>query len=286
MSDKKDKTKTKSRKPSKKFFYFLIILIVILAESAVLCYDYVANEDSVLGDLSKEYPALNEVLKYIPNEMPIDIPADIPFISNSSDEVVTPKNVVKIGNNSIGTVTREGPYGNTNSSIKVAYILGQHPRESNAHDAIYNEILNSSDSLNYSYYVYRINVTSGNDNFEESRMNGQLLAEEFVVNDVIGKNYDLAIDIHASNGGYIQDPYIFAPVSSDTIAYEAANNITKAINYIVYYEPASYSSPQYSTIPIDEGGVPAIVFEMRGNPDHSLETEAYQFIHAIDDLYL
>ena len=286
MSDKKDKTKRKSRKPSKKFFYFLIILIVILAESAVLCYDYVANEDSVLGDLSKDYPALNEVLKYIPNEMPIDIPADIPFISNSSDEVVTPKNVVKIGNNSIGTVTREGPYGNTNSSIKVAYILGQHPRESNAHDAIYNEILNSSDSLNYSYYVYRINVTSGNDNFEESRMNGQLLAEEFVVNDVIGKNYDLAIDIHASNGGYIQDPYIFAPVSSDTIAYEAANNITKAINYIVYYEPASYSSPQYSTIPIDEGGVPAIVFEMRGNPDHSLESEAYQFIHAIDDLYL
>ena len=286
MSDKKDKTKTKSRKPSKKFFYFLIILIVILAESAVLCYDYVANEDSVLGDLSKDYPALNEVLKYIPNEMPIDIPADIPFISNSSDEVVTPKNVVKIGNNSIGTVTREGPYGNTNSSIKVAYILGQHPRESNAHDAIYNGILNSSDSLNYSYYVYRINVTSGNDNFEESRMNGQLLAEEFVVNDVIGKNYDLAIDIHASNGGYIQDPYIFAPVSSDTIAYEAANNITKAINYIVYYEPASYSSPQYSTIPIDEGGVPAIVFEMRGNPDHSLESEAYQFIHAIDDLYL
>ena len=286
MSDKKDKTKTKSRKPSKKFFYFLIILIVILAESAVLCYDYVANEDSVLGDLSKDYPALNEVLKYIPNEMPIDIPADIPFISNSSDEVVTPKNVVKIGNNSIGTVTREGPYGNANSSIKVAYILGQHPRESNAHDAIYNEILNSSDSLNYSYYVYRINVTSGNDNFEESRMNGQLLAEEFVVNDVIGKNYDLAIDIHASNGGYIQDPYIFAPVSSDTIAYEAANNITKAINYIVYYEPASYSSPQYSTIPIDEGGVPAIVFEMRGNPDHSLETEAYQFIHAMDDLYL
>ena len=286
MSDKKDKTKRKSRKPSKKFFYFLIILIVILAESAVLCYDYVANEDSVLGDLSKDYPALNEVLKYIPNEMPIDIPADIPFISNSSDEVVTPKNVVKIGNNSIGTVTREGPYGNTNSSIKVAYILGQHPRESNAHDAIYNGILNSSDTLNYSYYVYRINVTSGNDNFEESRMNGQLLAEEFVVNDVIGKNYDLAIDIHASNGGYIQDPYIFAPVSSDTIAYEAANNITKAINYIVYYEPASYSSPQYSTIPIDEGGVPAIVFEMRGNPDHSLESEAYQFIHAMDDLYL
>ena len=279
MSDKKDKTKKKSRKPYKKFFYFLIILIVILAESAVLCYDYISNEDSVLGDLSKEYPALNEVLKYLPD--------DFSFIStNSTDVPVTPKPVKVIGNNSIGTVTREGPYGSNNSTVKVAYILGQHPRESNAHDAIYNAILNSSDSLNYSYYIYRITVTSESDNFEESRMNGQLLAEEFVVNDVIGKNYDLAIDIHSSNGGYIQDPYIFAPVSTDMVANESANNITNALNYIVYYEPASYSSPQYSTIPIEDGGVPAIVFEMRGNPDHSLESEAYQFIHAVDKLYL
>ena len=279
MSDKKDKTKKKSRKPYKKFFYFLIILIVILAESAVLCYDYISNEDSVLGDLSNEYPALNEVLKYLPD--------DFSFIStNSTDVPVTPKPVKVIGNNSIGTVTREGPYGSNNSTVKVAYILGQHPRESNAHDAIYNAILNSSDSLNYSYYIYRITVTSESDNFEESRMNGQLLAEEFVVNDVIGKNYDLAIDIHSSNGGYIQDPYIFAPVSTDMVANESANNITNALNYIVYYEPASYSSPQYSTIPIEDGGVPAIVFEMRGNPDHSLESEAYQFIHAVDKLYL
>ena len=117
-------------------------------------------------------------------------------------------------------------------------------------------------------------------------MNGQLLAEEFVVPDAIEKKYDLVIDIHSSNGGYIQDPYIFAPLSTDTIAYDAANNLTNAISYVNYYEPASYSSPQYSTIPIDDGGVPAIVFEMRGNPDHSLETEANQFIHVIDKLIL
>ena len=275
MADEDNAQKKKSRKPSKKLLYFLIILIVILAEGFVLCYDYATNEDSFLKELSEDYPVLDGVLKYIPTDLFSS------FTEGSAD-----KPIKEIGKNSIGTVTVEGPYGNLNSSVKVAYILGQHPRESNAHDAIYNSIMNNSDYLNYSYYIYRINVTAESDDFEESRMNGQLLAQDYVVGDVIKNNYDLAIDIHSSNGGYVQDPYIFAPRSNDTVAYDAANNVTKAINYVIYYEPASYSSPQYSTIPIDDGGVPAIVFEMRGNPDHSLETEANQFIHVIDKLIL
>lgn len=276
MADEDNAQKKKSRKPSKKLLYFLIILIVILAEGFVLCYDYATNEDSFLKELSDSYPALDNVLKYIPTDLFSS------FAEGSSEG----ESVKTIGKNSIGTVTLEGPYGNVNSSVKVAYILGQHPRESNAHDAIYGSLLNNSDYLNYSYYVYRINVTAESDDFEESRMNGQLLAQDYVVKDALKNGYDLVIDIHASNGGYVQDPYIFAPVSNDTVAYEAANNVTKAISYVIYYEPASYSSPQYSTIPIDEGGIPAIVFEMRGNPDHSLETEANQFIHIVDKLNL
>ncbi|MBO7159785.1 MAG: hypothetical protein J6V46_05865 [Methanobrevibacter sp.] len=277
MADEDNAHKKKSRKPSKKLLYFLIILIVILAEGFVLCYDYATNEDSFLKELSEDYPVLDGVLKYIPTDL---------ISSFAGDSSAQGESAKTIGKNSIGTVTVEGPYGNANSSVKVAYILGQHPRESNAHDATYNSIINNSDYLNYSYYIYRINVTAESDDFEESRMNGQLLAQDYVVSDVIKNNYSLAIDIHSSNGGYVQDPYIFAPRSNDSVAYDAANNVTDKINYVIYYEPASYSSPQYSTIPIDDGGVPAIVFEMRGNPDHSLETEANQFIHVIDKLIL
>lgn len=288
MSNEDKKQKKKSKKPSKKLLYFLIILIVVLAEGAILCYDYAVHEDSVLQELSVDYPVLNNVLKYIPKDLNNLIPADLSNLSNSESTDLSQyqKPAKTIGKNSLGTVTVEGPYGNNESDVKLAYILGQHPRESNAHDAIYNSLLNSSDNLSYSYYVYRINVTQGNQDFEESRMNGQLLAQDYVVNDVIEKEYDLAMDIHASNGGYVQDPYIFAPVPDDEIAYESANNVTKALPYVIYYEPASYSSPQYSTIPIEYGGVPAIVFEMRGNPDHSLEAEANQFIKTIDNLYL
>ena len=226
MADEDNKHKKKSRKPSKKLLYFLIILIVILAEGFVLCYDYSTSEDSFLKELSDDYPVLNDALKYIPTDM---------LSSLVDDGFAQEKPIKTIGKNSIGTVTLEGPYGNNDSSVKVAYILGQHPRESNAHDAIYDSLLNNSDYLNYSYYVYRINVTAESDDFEESRMNGQLLAQDYVVSDVIKNNYSLAIDIHSSNGGYVQDPYIFAPVSSDELAYEAANNVTEAINYIIYY---------------------------------------------------
>ena len=288
MANEDDKHKKKSRKPFKKLLYFLIILIVVLAEGSVLFYNYLANENSLLDELSADYPILNNVLKYLPDNMfDLDnLTGLVNFTDFKAADSSLQKHVKKIGKNSIGTVTREGPYGNENSSVKVAYILGQHPRESNAHDVIYNNLLNTLDSLNYSYYVYRINVSAENEDFEESRMNGQLLAQEFVVDDILKKKYDLAIDIHASNGGYVQDPYIFAPVSTDSVAYGSAINVTKALPYVIYYEPASYSSPQYSTIPIDNGGVPAIVFEMRGNPDHSLETEANQFIHTVDKLSL
>ncbi len=274
---KKDEESNKSKKPSKKLIYLLIIFIVILAEGLILYYDYTTNaDDNIVSDITESVPYASELSE------------NIPFLNSSEDNdyAVEPLKPKVIGKNDIGTVSVEGPYGNDSSPVKIAYILGQHPREYNAHDAIYNSLLNGSNNLSYSYYVYRINVSGESEDFEQSRMNGQLLAQEFVVNDSVKNNYSLVIDIHSSNGGYIQDPYIFAPVSSDAVANESANNLSNNLSYLVYYEPASYSSPQYSTIPIEEGGIPAIVFEMRGNPDNTLENQANDFVNAVDKLLL
>jgi predicted deacylase len=129
-------------------------------------------------------------------------------------------------------------------------------------------------------------VTGESDDFEQSRMNGQLLALNIATPHIINESYDLVVDIHASNGGYVQDPYIFAPVDNDTVANQSANNLTKVLTDLIYYEPASYSSPQYSTIPIGEAGTPALVFELRGSPDYSLEKQASEFVRAVDGLLL
>ena len=72
----------------------------------------------------------------------------------------------------------------------------------------------------------------------------------------------------------------------DTVANQSVNNLTKVLTDLIYYEPASYSSPQYSTIPIGEAGTPALVFELRGSPDYSLEKQASEFVRAVDGLLL
>ena len=101
---------------------------------------------------------------------------------------------VLIGENELGTVHLHGPFGE--SDIKIAYLIGMHPMESKAHRGLFETILNSND-LNYEYYIYNINV-SDIDNDTEGRMNGQLLAQEFVAPHIINEKYNLFLDIHSN----------------------------------------------------------------------------------------
>lgn len=255
MKDQKKrlgKSSNKSKGIPKKWLYVLIVVIFILAEGLVLYADSIPDSNS--ANDSNSTIALNK------------------------------KEAIIVGNNSIGTVSVEGPYGNTSSPVKIAYILGQHPRESNAHESTYNNLLKSSDNLSYSYYIYKINVTSNRTDFEESRMNGQLLAQEFVVPAVVQGGYKLAIDVHSSNGAYFPDPYIFAPTENDTVSNQSAHKLVDQLNWLYYYTPTEYSSPQYCTQPITGNGTPSLVFEIHGDPTNSVDKQANDFIHAVDKL--
>jgi len=64
-----------------------------------------------------------------------------------------------IGNSTYGTVSKEGPYGNQKSNIRVAIIVEVHPKESDAHEAMMDAITQNSNSLKYSYTIYRVNAT-------------------------------------------------------------------------------------------------------------------------------
>ena len=52
--------------------------------------------------------------------------------NTTETEQIKPTSIM-LGNNSLGYVVKEGPYGNTSSNVKIAYILGVHPREKGAH---------------------------------------------------------------------------------------------------------------------------------------------------------
>lgn len=165
-----------------------------------------------------------------------------------------------LGTKTYGKVIKEGPYGNKNSPIKVAYIVGVHPLESNSHKAAIESIKNQEGSLKRCYYIYRVVVTQDADNYDKGRMNGQLLANSFVVPDIKSQEFQLAVDVHSNRGNYEEKRFVFAPIEGSK-SESIARNVKNGIPGFVYHFPFSQTSPQYVTIPLINAGIPAIVFE-------------------------
>jgi len=190
-----------------------------------------------------------------------------------------------IGNTSYGQVTKLGSFGNESSDVKIAYIIGVHPMESKIHD-IFLESLRNKKNLRYSYYVYKVNVSQDREDYEKGRMNGQLLANEFVVEDIANNDFDLAMDIHSNIGIWAENQFIFSP-SEGNISKSIAIKISEKISWLSYYYPPNPTSPPYITIPINEKGIPALVFEeYTYNSQDVKEKNANEFISVVDNLSL
>ena len=172
-----------------------------------------------------------------------------------------------IGKNELGTVHLHGPFGNTDSNVKIAYLIGMHPMESKAHRGLFDTIIewDKEGILNYSYYIYNINVVGELDEETEGRMDGQLLAQEFAAPHIINNDYDFFADIHSNKGlkglgTYEKTNFIFAPgFDDDSTNY--LNVLLNEIDELVYYAPEYRTSPPYITIPVVESGIPTIVYE-------------------------
>lgn len=192
---------------------------------------------------------------------------------------------VTIGSNDMGNVVREGPFGDSDSSNKIAIIIGTHPRESGAHKAMEKAIKNNSKNLNSCYYIYKINVLNGSSDFEESRMNGQKLAKTFVVRDIVYNNFTLAVDSHYSNGAWGVSRFVFTPVEENHVAYKFANDLSNAFSWLSYYNPGSQaSSPDYLTAPLNRLEIPAIIYEAYTEDDNNVTyNNAVSLINFIDN---
>jgi hypothetical protein len=180
--------------------------------------------------------------------------------TNTEVEKVAPTTIL-LGNNSIGKAYKEGPYGNSSSDIKIAYILGVHPREKGAHKLMEQALKEKADTLNYTYYLYKINVTSASTDFSQSRLNGQKLAKEYVVPDIINNNFTFAIDVHYSNGHWGVSRFVFTPCENNTLSNQLGHDLANNFDWLKYYIPTDPSSPQYVTGPLNDGGVSAIIYE-------------------------
>jgi len=189
-----------------------------------------------------------------------------------------------LGNTSYGGVMKVGPYGNKSSNITIAYIVGVHPLESNAHQAIIESITEHNNSLKYCYYIYRVNVTENADNYNTGRMNGQLLANKFVVPDITSHNYQLVVDVHSNVGNWAQNTFLFSPVNNSR-SESIGKNITNKLHWLKYYVPPNPTSTVYVTEPIINSGIPAIVYETYHNDTYNtIKNHADRFLLTVDNL--
>ena len=168
-----------------------------------------------------------------------------------------------LGENELGSVHIHGPFGNESSEVKIAYLIGMHPLESKAHRALFDE-LTSKENLNYCYYIYNINVADCASE-TEGRLEGQKLAQEFVREDIISKEYDLFLDIHSNRGSmgpgkYEITNFVFAPGFDDKSTV-FMNEILEDIDELIYYAPEFRTSPPFITEPTSKEGIPTIVYE-------------------------
>jgi hypothetical protein len=193
-----------------------------------------------------------------------------------------------IGENDLGSVHLHGPFGDRDSEIRIAYVIGMHPLESKSHRALF-EKLTSKDDLKHCYYLYNINVND-KESETEGRLEGQLLAQEFIRDDIINNDYDLFLDIHSNRGpqgpgDYQITNFVFAP-GFDEKSSEYMDRIIDAIDEIVYYAPEFRSSPPYITEPTAKAGIPTLVYECYSSEEFEFTCRlAEKLVNAVDDLF-
>lgn len=192
-----------------------------------------------------------------------------------------------IGENELGSVHVHGPFGDVNSDVRIAYLIGMHPLESKSHRALFEKLTNKND-LNYCYCLYNINVNDKNSE-SEGRDEGQLLAQEFVKDDIIDNGYDLFVDIHSNRGAHGPGDYkitnfVFAP-GFDEESSGYMNEIIDGIDEVIYYAPEFRSSPPFITEPTAKAGIPTLVYECYSYEPFSLTCDlAEKLICTIENL--
>ncbi len=192
--------------------------------------------------------------------------------------------ITYLADTDIGNVYKDGPYGNTSSNVTIALILGVHPRENGSHVLMEEALKSQQENLHYSYYLYHVNVTQDASDFNLSREHGQSLANQYVVNDVINNNFNLAMDVHFSDGSLGYPRFMFTSVEDNVVSNRISHDITNNFDWIEYYAPKKASSPEFVMTPLNNAGIPTILYEAYTRDDYNLTLEHdKQMIQYIDN---
>jgi hypothetical protein len=193
-----------------------------------------------------------------------------------------------LGGTSYGYVEKF-TYGNQSSNDTIAIITGVHPQENGFHTAVSNAVSKGSGVETRNYIVYKVHVNQSQDDYNMGRMNGQLLAQQFVVPDVIKMKPKLVFDIHENH--YIQSGYAYPrflyPISKDNLTRNYTKMIVQKMPFLKIYAPPNPTSTKYVTIPISNARIPTVIYETYAYDSMSRKAyDANLFVNTIDKMKL
>ncbi|AAB85076.1 MULTISPECIES: Ig-like domain-containing protein [Methanothermobacter] len=191
---------------------------------------------------------------------------------------------VQIGNTSYGYVEKDY-YGNQSSNETIGLIIGVHPRESGIHEAVRKTLQTSN--LTKRYVLYSVHVTSNAYDYSKGRMNGQLLARNFIVPDVKNEKPMLVIDCHENlyrQSGYAYPRFLYV-ISENLATINYTEQIVSRMGFLRVYTPPKATSPQYVTVPIASQGYSTIIYETYKYDSQSRKlSDAGMFISCLESL--
>ncbi|KAF5073607.1 hypothetical protein DSECCO2_189860 [anaerobic digester metagenome] len=206
--------------------------------------------------------------------------------SASATNVTSSVGVTKnIGSTSYGYVDKTY-YGNQSSKKTVVIIVGVHPQENGIHNAVSKTLTNKSANLTKRYVLYKVTVTKDTGDYKKSRMNGQLLAQRFIVPDVSSENPMLVVDVHENHyksSGYAYCRFLYL-ISNNAKTKTYANEIISTMPFLRTYTPPNHTSPQYVTEPIASKGISTMIYETYNSDSTAKKaSDANAFINALDN---
>ncbi|HMK54283.1 MAG TPA: hypothetical protein VK444_05820 [Methanobacteriaceae archaeon] len=180
-----------------------------------------------------------------------------------------------LGSDSRGKVTKE-VYGTASGSRTIAIVTGMHPREKLAKQVTNDLVKSLSLSASQKIVLYDITVTKNPEDFTNGRKNGEGLAAQYVIPDILKSNDDVVLVCHDHEPGYGSGFFVATP-KMDGGSVKLAEDIKTALPEFNYYKATNDSEHGSSTLsfsnPVASAGYKTIVYEM---PGFSSYGEAYK----------
>ncbi|OED30896.1 hypothetical protein [Methanosphaera sp. WGK6] len=189
-----------------------------------------------------------------------------------------------IGNNSMGSVIKYSTYGNPDSSIKVALIVGVDQKKQGPTSIV--STLEDMENLKYAYDIYVINTTNDDSSDDTNNTTSNLtlnnktesLAKEYAVPDMIKNNYNLTVDIHSADDS---NSYVFVP-SDDTYTSKQVVSYISNNTDVKKYTPDSYSFTKSVSGPLLSNNIASIVYVTNQYYSNGTAQEVVNVISVID----